>query len=704
MQPAWPKHLALFSVLALALAACNGDQPLGPTEQAPFSPVDVKPMLNHAPPGVPGVAVDVNNYELFLDGELFVSGVYKGFPVLFAGGLAYGNAPDAAFLYNTRGTRGPGFVSPLPIEVSAGPVADHQTVVLLLETTDDNIGPSTSIGLAVVRETFAFTSAPDDDYVMVKYTLTNTTPGPVTGLHLGEVLDIDAGFDPSDDVVEFVGADQSAQTTGFDVPVFHGHILLSDPVTSYQGFCNPSASCPNPDPATLTEWFSFLTGGIIGPGPLGQFDTRELLTTGPVNIPAGGSLVLFTALLGGDDAADLSANVAAARAKYASLPAAATDPYPPLLAVDMNLGKIKPKKNFLPVTLSFPNPQTAAQFEETQTFCGGVQATNAKRKGRVVSAEFPKADLDPRLRDGDEIACGGILADGTLFADRVVLRVVDQPIAPVTQLTSVGQNHGPTWSPDGNSIAFVSDRVGGSSIWSMNIAAGEASALQLTSGGAGFISERLPDWSPDGTTIAFSRDGEILTVPAAGGAETQLTTGSPGVNNNPSWSPDGTQIVFRRGSHIWLMSAAGEIGGPAIPIATDGNIDFQPYWAADGLVYFSSQRAPVFDIGVFRVDPLAPEPSTPADLVTPVEGTSNRHPAVSPDGQTMAFISASTAGREIILQHLGTGEHTIVLLDTPVGLDFDNRTASIEFSPDGSQIVFAGSDRQVYVVDVSGLL
>ena len=171
------------------------------------------------------------------------------------------------------------------------------------------------------------------------------------------------------------------------------------------------------------------------------------------------------------------------------------------------------------------------------------------------------------------------------------------------------------------------------------------------------------------------------------------------------------------------MTAAGELGlggSPASPITTFGFSDFHQEWAPDGsLIYFSSLFRPGTPSGrecpprsdrfcsvIFSVDPAVGEPAT---QVTPNEGTNNRQPAVSPDGRTLAFVSifvsTSGSGFEIVLQDLATGEHTIVLLEPPVGeslvfaggLDLEQ---NLEFSPDGKRILFSdGSD--IFVADVS---
>jgi hypothetical protein len=45
-------------------------------------------------------------------------------------------------------------------------------------------------------------------------------------------------------------------------------------------------------------------------------------------------------------------------------------------------------------------------------------------------------------------------------------------------------------------------------------------------------------WAPDSAQVTFSRDGDIYSAPVAGGAATQLTSGSDD-DSTPAWSPNG---------------------------------------------------------------------------------------------------------------------------------------------------------------------
>ena len=93
-------------------------------------------------------------------------------------------------------------------------------------------------------------------------------------------------------------------------------------------------------------------------------------------------------------------------------------------------------------------------------------------------------------------------------------------------LTRNQAHDGPgSWSSDGKSIVFDSDRASGAGIYVMR--ANGAGVRRLTAGGT----DSDPAWSPDGSAIAFTsnRDGndEIYVMKPDGSEPTNITN-SPG--------------------------------------------------------------------------------------------------------------------------------------------------------------------------------
>jgi dipeptidyl aminopeptidase/acylaminoacyl peptidase len=105
-------------------------------------------------------------------------------------------------------------------------------------------------------------------------------------------------------------------------------------------------------------------------------------------------------------------------------------------------------------------------------------------------------------------------------------------------------------SPDGKSVAFVSDRTGWIHIYVMPVTAtSESQAKQLTTGG--FLAG-LGSWSADSTKIAYHRSEAgnqyerfINVIDVRTGANEPIVT-MHGVNYDPALSPDGSQLVFHR--------------------------------------------------------------------------------------------------------------------------------------------------------------
>lgn len=107
-----------------------------------------------------------------------------------------------------------------------------------------------------------------------------------------------------------------------------------------------------------------------------------------------------------------------------------------------------------------------------------------------------------------------------------------------TRLTSAGENHSPTWSPDGRRIAYVSNR-GDWHIYSMN--ADGTDQRRLTTADRNLD----PVWSPDGKRIAFRVTvGDYIHVMSPDGSSPARLTTIGKVIGAPTWSPDGQRIAF----------------------------------------------------------------------------------------------------------------------------------------------------------------
>jgi TolB protein len=128
-----------------------------------------------------------------------------------------------------------------------------------------------------------------------------------------------------------------------------------------------------------------------------------------------------------------------------------------------------------------------------------------------------------------------------------------------------GPDVSPVWNPKTNAqIAWVSGRTGLPQIYIMD--ADGANVLRMTDGGYA----TSPSWSPNGQFLAFAWDRkygpgapggqDIYLMDIASRRWIQLTHDA-GRNDFPSWAPDGRHIVFQRGSgnssQIWSMLADG---------------------------------------------------------------------------------------------------------------------------------------------------
>jgi Tol biopolymer transport system component len=160
-----------------------------------------------------------------------------------------------------------------------------------------------------------------------------------------------------------------------------------------------------------------------------------------------------------------------------------------------------------------------------------------------------------------------ISPDGSKIAYHVVragskldILIMDADGKNQTQLTTDPANDfRASWFPDGEQVAFTSDRQGKDKIWAINIKSGRERLLFDPDQDISF-----PQISPDGKQIVFNsrKDGttNLWLAQIESGEVKQLTFDKEAIGF-PCWSPDGKFLAFeiKRGddTHIGIMSSAG---------------------------------------------------------------------------------------------------------------------------------------------------
>ena len=201
----------------------------------------------------------------------------------------------------------------------------------------------------------------------------------------------------------------------------------------------------------------------------------------------------------------------------------------------------------------------------------------------------------------------------------------------------------PSWSADGRAIAYTSYRRGYPDIYISYIYQGK---MDQPAGGTDRVHNFLPSFSPDGNRVAFmtNRDGnmEIYVVNREGGGLRRVTR-NPGNDSTPTWSPAGNQIAFtsdRSGSpQIYIADADG--GGQPRRITSESWAD-RATWSPPPYneIAYAGQNGPGFDIKIFDLQQ--------GQIRVVTDGTgSNESPAWSPNGRHLAFAS-TRAGRSQI--------------------------------------------------------
>jgi dipeptidyl aminopeptidase/acylaminoacyl peptidase len=267
----------------------------------------------------------------------------------------------------------------------------------------------------------------------------------------------------------------------------------------------------------------------------------------------------------------------------------------------------------------------------------------------------------------------------------------------------------PRWSPDGNTLAFVSARNGKAQIFLIGLDGGEARAItSLPNGVNGLV------WSADGKRIAFNSsvsaeerqkedDGKSDPPPATAleakhrdeiKEEAEKLKADPKVITRFPYRT-GTSYLGDRYTHIYVVDVPAE-GDKAKPYrVTDGELSFNDFtWSPDGKYLYTSQaRDPENDAWGHQ------------DLVR-LNATGKRKPFVrltkpghtyfapqpSPDGQWLAFIRGNEKGswghstRLCIRPTTGGSVQSLIT-------EFDRAVDVYEWSADSQYLYFQANDQ-----------
>ncbi len=330
---------------------------------------------------------------------------------------------------------------------------------------------------------------------------------------------------------------------------------------------------------------------------------------------------------------------------------------------------------------------------------------------------------DPRLSpDGRYVAVVWVTVDrvGNSYHRHIALVPTDGS-KPLRRFTRGKQDQQPRWSPDGQWLAFVSNRDDErGQIYLISVNGGEARQLTNHPNGASD-----PAWSPDGRYIAFlapvnadeqAREDAGDTPPPPADAwearraheqrqhEEELRTDPRVITRLPYRS--GTSYFDDRRRHIYVVEVNDD-DTPATPRRlTSGDLHYSaPVWMPDGLALLSTAtRDPeadslfaYYDVMRIPLDGSRPQPLTSA-------GFSYFDPRPSPDGRQIAFLRLNEArllgeGRRVAIIPATGGEPHDLTAHTDLNVE------QFHWQPDGQGVLFSADWRghaHVYQIGLPG--
>lgn len=256
----------------------------------------------------------------------------------------------------------------------------------------------------------------------------------------------------------------------------------------------------------------------------------------------------------------------------------------------------------------------------------GIAATRVLfvLQGKVYAIDADGAALQPVATGEHELLSPAWAPDGRRFAYMEFWEghgrlVVQEVTTGKRTVVTTGQtlDFTPVFAPDGKTLAFSRATEEGTDIFTIN--ARDGCCLQRLTVGR-FYDNLSPTYSPDGQRIAFvsTRAGlPQIYVMAADGTNPELFApfdyGVTGASNAPEWSPDGQAVAFHRDVGGTLQIFVLDVRTRAVRQLTSVGRNEDPTWAPDSRhLAFVSDRSGyrqlwVIDLETGRIRPLLPQ-------------------------------------------------------------------------------------------------
>ena len=262
-------------------------------------------------------------------------------------------------------------------------------------------------------------------------------------------------------------------------------------------------------------------------------------------------------------------------------------------------------------------------------------------------------------------------------------------------------------SPDGSTIVF--DFLG--DLFTIPIDGGDAT--QITSG-MGFDAQ--PRFSPDGEWIAYQSDrdgGENLYLMTVDGSDTvQITTGGANRIESPEWAPDGDYVIVSKGGFrsglpkLWMYHREGGGGAQLISEPENAKTIGAAFGPDERYIWYAQRTGdwqynaqfPQYQLRVYDRD-------TGESYVRSSRYGSGIRPTLSPDGRWLVYGTRHELETGLVLRDLETGDER--WLAYPVQHDDQESRASrdalpgMSFTPDSEHLI-ASYDGRIWRIPVAG--